>query len=439
MFFGLNNILKKILPTGLFYRSLIIVAAPLIILQIIITVVFFDSIWIKANKGLTRSLVGELKTLSDIYTGVDPKQIEYLTEQFKLNFEYVINIKDEKLPSISKERKFSPMDRSLRRELKSAFGNSNYWFNTVKYEDVVEIKVKSTDKIIQIIFPRERIAPSSVRLFIFWITLPSILLISIAIIFLKNQTKPIVNLAKAAERFGKGDFVSGIRPSGASEIRKAAYEFDRMAKRIDRHLKQRSEMLSGISHDLRTPLTRLKLQLAMLSQKDLSNKMSKDIDEMESMLNSYLQFAKSQIQEKSVATNINELFSEINYEKNSKNLHLDLPVEIVLVARKNALKRCLNNIIENGLNYAKNVYINISKSTNNLIIIINDDGPGIPLDQYKNVFKPFYRLDESRNLNQFGVGLGMSIAEDVVRSHGGNIELSESKYKGLQVKITLPL
>jgi two-component system osmolarity sensor histidine kinase EnvZ len=439
MFFGLNNILKKILPTGLFYRSLIIVAAPLIILQIIITVVFFDSIWIKANKGLTRSLVGELKTLSDIYTGEDPKQIEYLTEQFKLNFEYVINIKDEKLPSISKERKFSPMDRSLRRELKSAFGNSNYWFNTVKYEDVVEVKVKSTDKIIQIIFPRERIAPSSVRLFIFWITLPSILLISIAIIFLKNQTKPIVNLAKAAERFGKGDFVSGIRPSGASEIRKAAYEFDRMAKRIDRHLKQRSEMLSGISHDLRTPLTRLKLQLAMLSQKDLSNKMSKDIDEMESMLNSYLQFAKSQIQEKSVATNINELFSEINYEKNSKNLHLDLPVEIVLVARKNALKRCLNNIIENGLNYAKNVYVNISKSTNNLIIIINDDGPGIPLDQYKNVFKPFYRLDESRNLNQFGVGLGMSIAEDVVRSHGGNIELSESKYKGLQVKITLPL
>ena len=439
MFFGLNNIFKKILPTGLFYRSLIIVAAPLIILQIIITVVFFDSIWIKANKGLTRSLVGELKTLSDIYTGEDPKQIEYLTEQFKLNFEYVINIKDEKLPSISKERKFSPMDRSLRRELKSAFGNTNYWFNTVKYEDVVEIKVKSTDKIIQIIFPRERIAPSSVRLFIFWITLPSILLISIAIIFLKNQTKPIVNLAKAAERFGKGDFVSGIRPSGASEIRKAAYEFDRMAKRIDRHLKQRSEMLSGISHDLRTPLTRLKLQLAMLSQKDLSNKMSKDIDEMESMLNSYLQFAKSQIQEKSVATNINELFSEINYEKNSKNLHLDLPIEIVLVARKNALKRCLNNIIENGLNYAKNVYVNISKSTNNLIIIINDDGPGIPLDQYKNVFKPFYRLDESRNLNQFGVGLGMSIAEDVVRSYGGNIELSESKYKGLQVKITLPL
>jgi two-component system, OmpR family, osmolarity sensor histidine kinase EnvZ len=439
MSFGLNNILKKILPTGLFYRSLIIVAAPTIILQIIITVVFFDSIWIKANKGLTRSLVGELKTLSDIYTGNDSKQIEYLTGQFKFNFDFVINIKDEELPSVSKERKFSPMDRSLRRELKSVFGNSNYWFNTIKYEDVVEIRVRSSDKTIQVLFPRERIAPSSVRLFIFWVTFPSILLISIAIIFLKNQTRPIVNLAKAAEKFGKGDFVSGIRPSGASEIRKAAYEFDRMAKRIDRHLKQRSEMLSGISHDLRTPLTRLKLQLAMLNQKDLSKKMSKDIDEMESMLNSYLQFAKSQIQEDSAATNINKLLNEISIEKNNKNLHLDLLDETVLVVRKNALKRCFNNIIENGLNYAKNVYVNTSKTSNKLNIFINDDGPGIPINQYKNVFKPFFRLDGSRNLNQLGVGLGMSIAEDVVRSHGGNIELGESKHKGLQVKISLPL
>ena len=438
MSFGLNNILKKILPTGLFYRSLIIVAAPTIILQIIITIVFFDSIWIKANKGLTRSLVGELKTLSDIYTGNDPEQIKYLTGQFKFNFDFVINVKDENLPNVSKERKFSPMDRSLRRELKSAFGNSNYWFDTIKYEDVVEIRVRSNDKIIQVLFPRERIAPSSVRIFLFWITLPSMLLISIAIIFLKNQTRPIINLAKAAERFGKGDFVSSIRPSGASEIRKAAYEFDRMAKRIDRHLKQRSEMLSGISHDLRTPLTRLKLQLEMLNQKELSSKMSKDIDEMESMLNSYLQFAKSQTQEESVATNINSLLKEITAEKNTKNIHLDLQIEIVLIIRKNALKRCLNNIIENGLNYAKNVYINTSKSTNRLNIFINDDGSGIPLNQYKNVFKPFFRLDESRNLNKLGVGLGMSISEDIIRSHGGNIKLETSPLKGLRVKIYLP-
>ena len=438
MSFGLNNILKKILPTGLFYRSLIIVAAPTIILQIIITVVFFDSIWIKSNKGLTRSLVGEIKTLSDIYASQNEQQIQYLTDQFKYNFDFVINIKNEELPEINKERKYSPIDRSLRRELKSVFGSTNYWFDTTSYEDVVEIKVKSADKLIEIVFPKEKIAPSSVRIFILWITVPSLLLISIAIIFLKNQTRPIVNLAKAAERFGKGDFVKDIRPSGASEIRKAAYEFDRMAKRIDRHLKQRSEMLSGISHDLRTPLTRLKLQLAMMSQKDISSKMSKDIDEMEMMLNSYLQFAKSQAVEDSVATNINKLLIEISEEKNNKKLHLDLANEIVLVGRKNALMRCFNNLIENGLNYAENVYVKVSKSTNRLNVFIEDDGPGIPINQYKNVFKPFYRLDQSRNQNKSGVGLGMSIAEDIIRSHGGNIELGESQYKGLLIKISLP-
>ena len=438
MSFGLNNILKKILPTGLFYRSLIIVAAPTIILQIIITVVFFDSIWIKANKGLTESLVGEIKTLSDVYTGEDQEQIDYLTEQFKHNFDFIINIEEGQLPKVSRERKYSPMDRSLRRELKNVFGNENYWFNTVAYEDIVEIKVRSNDKIIQILFPKDKIAPSSVRVFILWITLPSLLLISIAIIFLKNQTKPILNLSKAAEKFGKGDFVSGIRPSGASEIRKAAYEFDRMAKRIDRHLKQRSEMLSGISHDLRTPLTRLKLQLAMLDQKNISLKMSKDIDEMENMLNSYLHFAKSQVQEESIATNVTKLFEEIMSEKNNKNLHFDFSKEIIFIGRKNALKRCFNNIVENGLNYATDVYVSVVKSQNRINISIDDNGPGIPINQYKNVFKPFYRLDVSRNLNQSGVGLGMSIAEDIVRSHGGNIQLNKSKHKGLQVKISLP-
>ena len=438
MSFGLNNILKKIFPKSLFYRALIIVAAPTIILQLIITIVFFDSIWIKANKSMTRSIVGEIKTLSDIYTGRDQDQIDYLTEQYKLNFDYVINIKYESLPKVSGERKYSPIDRSLRRELKSIFGSTNYWFTTTSFKDVVEIRVKSNDKIIQILFPKERIAPSSVRLFILWITLPSFLLILIAIIFLKNQTKPIINLAKAAERFGKGDYINEIRPSGASEIRKAAYEFDRMVKRINKHLSQRSEMLSGISHDLRTPLTRLKLQLAMLNQKNISDKMSKDIDEMENMLNNYLQFAKSQVQEDSTAININEFFQDIVTENNNKNLHLRTDKEVVLVARKNALKRCFNNIINNGLNYGEKVYIEIIKTTNRMNFIIEDDGPGIPIDQYKNVFKPFYRLDLSRNLNRSGVGLGMAIAEDIVRSHGGDIQLSESKYKGLKVKISLP-
>jgi two-component system osmolarity sensor histidine kinase EnvZ len=440
MSFGLNNFLKKTLPKSLFYRSLIIVAAPTIILQIIITIVFFDSVWIKANKGLTRSLVAEVKILSDVYDSQNSSVINFLTEKYRNNFDFVINFKEGKLPQISSERKYSPMDRSLRRELKSIFGNSNYWFSTTKYEKIVEIKIKKDNGIIQVLLPKEKIATSSFRLFILWITLPSILLISIAIIFLKNQTKPIVNLSKAAERFGKGDYINEFRPSGASEIRKAAYEFDRMVKRINRHLNQRTEMLSGISHDLRTPLTRLKLQLAMLEQKDISSKMTKDIDEMESMLNNYLQFAKSQVQEESTAINVNDFFEEIKKNRNNNNFHLNLSLseEVVLVARRSALLRCFNNIIENSLNYGKNIYIQVNKSTNHLIVTVDDDGPGIPVNQYKNVFKPFYRLDKGRNLNHSGVGLGLSIAEDIVRSHGGGIQLGDSAYKGLQVKISLP-
>ena len=242
MFSGLNKLLKIISPKSLFYRSLIIVAAPTIILQLIITIVFFDSIWIKANKGMTRSLVAELKTLTDVHNHYEG-EIDFLTDSYKNNFDFEISINNKKIPLVSGERKFSPMDRSLRRELKSIFGFGNYWFSTSKYKNAVEIIVRSQKDTFQFLVPKEKIANSSVRLFLLWITLPSFLLILIAILFLKNQTRPIVNLAKAAERFGKGDYINEFRASGAAEIRKASYEFDRMVKRINRHLNQRSEML----------------------------------------------------------------------------------------------------------------------------------------------------------------------------------------------------
>ena len=439
MFSGLNNFLKIILPKSLFYRSLIIVAAPTIILQIIITIVFFDSIWIKANQGMTRSLVGEIKTLTDVYNN-NKSQFNFLTNSYKKNFDFVINVKNEELPQIEYERRYSPMDRLLRRELKSAFGNHNYWFNNTSYKDIAEIRIRVGRNIIQFFFPKDKITTSSVRLFVLWVTLPSLILIFIAIIFLKNQTRPIVNLARAAERFGKGDYVNEFRASGASEIRKASYEFDRMAKRINRHLNQRSEMLSGISHDLRTPLTRLKLQLAMLDQKEISKKMSKDIDEMEKMLNDYLQFAKTQTHERSTAININQFLNEIKNDLNNERLHLDANhSEVILVARRNALKRCLGNLIQNGLAYGKNVHIKFFQTSNRLIFLIEDDGPGIPTEEHKNVFKPFFRLDKSRSLNTAGIGLGLSISEDIVNSHGGSIQLSESKYSGFMVRISLPL
>ena len=437
MFYGLNKILKYLLPKRLFYRALIIVAAPTIILQLIIAVVFYDSIWIKVNKNITKSLVTQLKTIQEVYTN-DKKNLDFFTDSYKNNFNFEIGISQEIFPSESGERKFSPMDRSLRRELKSTFGNNNYWFSTSKFKNAVEIKIKSNKDVIEFLVPKEMVSASSVRLFVLWTTLPSILLIVIALIFLKNQTKPLVRLAKAAERFGKGDYVNNFRSSGSLEIRKASFEFDRMAKRINRHLNQRAEMLSGISHDLRTPLTRLKLQLAMLNQKDLSKEMSKDIDEMEKMLNDYLQFAKNQAQENTSKIDLTLLFNSIKNQFASEKLTIYSKEKIELEVRPSALKRSFVNIIQNGLTYGNNVIVNIQKGNNRALITIEDDGPGIPEDQYKNVFKPFFRLDKSRSLNQSGVGLGLAIVEDIINAHGGAIQLGKSKDGGLQVRVTLP-
>ncbi len=438
MSFGLNNFLKKFLPKGLFYRALIIVAAPIILLQLTISIVFFDSIWIKANKGMTKSLVSEVKTLFDSFDAADSETIIFLTNAYKKNFDFVINInKSENLPTTRSDRRFSPMDRSLRRELKPIFGN-NYWFDTVTYIDLVDLRVRTDDQIIQIFFPKSKIAPSSVRVFVLWITLPSLILILIAILFLRNQTRPIVKLSKAAERFGRGEKVDDLRPSGASEIRKATIEFDKMMKRINKHLNQRSEMLSGISHDLRTPLTRLKLQLAMTDKKDTAKKMASDIDEMEKMLNDYLQYAKSQSEEDYIEININELVLDILENFDRSKYEFKVSENVNINGRKNLLRRSITNIVENGLSYGDKIHVEIKKSVGNAIVIIEDNGPGLPKKEYENVFKPFYRVDKSRSLNRSGVGLGLSISQDIIKSHGGNILLSESKYKGLAVKISLP-
>tara|TARA_B100000963_G_scaffold350497_1_gene360816 strand:- start:3796 stop:5115 length:1320 start_codon:yes stop_codon:yes gene_type:complete len=438
MFSGLNKFIKYILPKRLFYRALIIVAAPTIILQIIITIVFYDSVWIKANKNITRSLVAQLKTIEEVYKN-DKNNLDFFTDSYKNNFNFEIGINQDKFPNYTGERRFSPMDRSLRRELKSKFGNNNYWFSTSKFKNAVEIKIRSGNDVIEFLVPKEMVSASSVRLFLLWTTLPSVALIIIALIFLKNQTKPLVKLAKAAERFGKGDYVNDFRASGSQEIRKAAFEFDRMAKRINRHLNQRAEMLSGISHDLRTPLTRLKLQLAMLQQKEISKRMSNDIDEMEKMLNDYLQFAKTQAQENTSVINLNKLFDNIKNEFNNENLFItDDNDKIELNGRPLALKRSFENIIQNALTYGKKVDVNIQKGNKRVFITFEDDGPGIPEDQYKNVFKPFFRLDKSRSLNKSGVGLGLAIVEDIINSHGGNILLNKSKFNGLLVKISLP-
>ena len=272
-----------------------------------------------------------------------------------------------------------------------------------------------------------------------WITVPGLIMVFISLIFLKNQTRPITKLAIVAEKFGKGEEIDEFKPSGALEIRQAGFEFDKMRKRIIRHLNQRSEMLSGISHDLRTPLTRMKLQIAFIKDKELSNKLAEDINEMEKMLNEYLQFTSSSYLEKNDIFNLSELIKEIVKKYDNQNINIHITNEVLINGRKNLIKRCINNIIDNAIKYGDKVNIELSKNENNLFIKIEDNGPGIAEKEYENVFKPFYKIDKSRAESKSSVGLGLSIASDIVRSHGGNIKLTKSKMNGLEVKIYLPV
>ena len=388
---------------------------------------------------MTRALVSEINTFIEVYNDEIYKKDE-ITDLFSvfqdLNIEFV---KDDSFNYIYDERWFSPIDRTLRRELKSKFGTGNFWFNTTTYKELIDIRIEYQSGYFKFLVPKDRVTSSSARIFALWITVPALIMVFISLIFLKNQTRPITNLAKAAERFGRGEDIEEFKPSGASEIRQAGYEFDKMRKRIIRHLNQRSEMLSGISHDLRTPLTRMKLQVAFIKDKEIVNKLTEDINEMEKMLNEYLQFTSSSYLEKDEIFNLTELINKIVSKYNNKNISTDLSSDIFIKGRKNLIQRCINNLIDNGIKYGDKVNIDLIKKNTNLFIKIEDNGPGIPQREYDNVFKPFYKIDKGRADSKSSVGLGLSIASDIIRSHGGNIKLEKSSMNGLGVKIFLPI
>ncbi len=439
MFYGLNRYVKNLLPKRLFYRALLIVAVPVIVLQLVITIVFFDSLWIKTNQGMTRALVKEIKTFIEVYNNdnYDKSEITNLFSLYQdLNIEF---IQEKDFLYKYDERWFSPIDRTLRRELKSNFGNTLFWFNTTSYKELVDVRIKYQEGYFKFLVPKDRLTSSSARIFGLWITVPALIVIIISLIFLKNQTRPITALAKAAERFGRGEEIEEFKPSGAAEIRQAGLEFERMRKRILRHLNQRSEMLSGISHDLRTPLTRMKLQTAFIKDKAISNKLTEDINEMEKMLNEYLQFTSSSYLEKDELFDLSNLMNVVVEKYNNENISKSIPTKVFFSGRKNLIKRCINNLLDNALKYGKKVNIDLSKKNTNIFIKIEDDGPGIPENEYENVFKPFYKIDKGRAETKSSVGLGLSIASDIIRSHGGNIKLERSTLGGLGLKIFLPV
>jgi two-component system osmolarity sensor histidine kinase EnvZ len=434
--------LRKIFPRTLLFRSLLIVIAPIILIQIVVGGVFFDSIWYKTNRGLVRSAANEINTFLALYPEFKQKnKSNELINIYKDKNGTIISVKKEnqQLPSTETIKWYSLYDKIVLEEFTDKIKNP-YWHNVRFSSSYVQVLVLfNKNEVIEFLVPKSKIRSTSGRIFALWITVPSLIFLFISIVFLRNQIKPIIYLSEAAEKFGKGQFDSDFKVSGALEIRKASYEFEKMKRRILKHISQRTAMLSGISHDLKTPLTRLKLQIELLNKNQKLNSLKEEIIEMEKMINEYLDFASNQYSQPIEKFNIVQLIQNLINKSFKKNIKIKSPKNLILSGRKNLIRRCIANIINNSQKYAENILITCKKIKKNILINIDDDGPGIA-DEYKEkVFRPFYRVDKSRSLKESNVGLGLSIVEDIVNSHGGTVKLFDNpKGKGLRVTLSFP-
>ena len=432
--------IKKFLPKTIFFRYLLIIIAPILLLQIILTIVFFDSLWIKTNKGLTKSVAAEINAIIEVYNDKTAnKNFEFVKNLFELSLIQEINIlKDQSLPFYDSTFAYSLYDQLMDEELAKEI-EFPYWYNTRANKDYVDIRIQINKNVLQFIVHKSRVRNSSARIFILWITIPSILLLMISILFLRNQVRPFSILADSAEKFGKGQYVPELKPSGAVEVRKAIIEFEKMKRRILRHISQRTAMLSGISHDLKTPLTRLKLQIEIMNKNHSLDKIKDDVIEMEKMIAEYLDYSSSQEVGASSKFDLSNLMTEIVHKFNNKNITLKCPDKIYLTGKKQLVKRCVYNLIDNAIKYAGNANVIVKKGTNDISIIVEDDGPGVPDHEKDRILRPFYKLDKSRTMVDGSVGLGLSIVQDIINSHGGKIKINDnSKNKGLKVTLSFP-
>jgi len=434
--------LRKIFPKTLLFRSLLIVIAPIILIQIVVGGVFFDSIWYKTNRGLVRSAANEVNTFLALYPEYKQKnKTNELINIYKDKSGLIISIKKEtqQLPSTETVKWYSLYDKIVLEEFTDKIKNP-YWHNVRFNSSFVQVLVLlNKNEVIEFLVPKSKIRSTSGRIFALWITVPSLIFLFISIIFLRNQIRPIVHLSQAAERFGKGQFDSDFKVSGALEIRQASYEFERMKRRILKHISQRTAMLSGISHDLKTPLTRLKLQIELLNKNQKLNSLKEEITEMEKMINEYLDFASNQYSQPLEKFDIIELIQNLINKSFKKNIKIKSPKNLIFSGRKNLIRRCIANIINNSQKYSENILITCKKIKKTIQINIDDDGPGIADEHKEKVFRPFYRVDKSRSLKDNSVGLGLSIVEDIVNSHGGTVKLlNNPKGKGLRVSLSFP-
>ncbi|MBT3237793.1 MAG: HAMP domain-containing protein [Rhodospirillaceae bacterium] len=433
--------IKRFLPTSLLGRSLMIIVMPLILLQVIAGLIFYESHWDKVSLRLSRNVAGDIAgviNLMHMYPGdINRANIANLAS---VDFAMTTEFRNGEILSKTAAKPADAMQETLFKALREGV---RLPFRVGMDDDGrhVVIDVQLTDGVLRVVVNRKRLFSSTTYVFVIWMVGSSLILFAVATIFMRNQVKPIRRLAEAADDFGKGRDAPNFKPEGASEVRRAAAAFIAMRERIGRQIEQRTGMLSGVSHDLRTPLTRMKLQLEMASADSGLENIKDDISEMEHMLEEYLAFARGEGGEEAVPTDLGGLLDDVVGRSRRKGGVIDLHVEsdIRMPLRPNAFQRAVTNLIENATRYADHVSVRAGQRDDVIEITIDDDGPGIPEAQREDVFKPFFRIDQSRNLDTGGVGLGMSIARDVVRGHGGDIELADGPGGGLRARIRLPV
>ncbi len=439
---GTPAFLKSLAPRSLMGRSLLIIITPLVMTQVVAAIIFYDNHWSTMLRRLTGAIAGEIAMVTDMLRH-EPELAErqWLLETARLRLHLELRVLDgEILPNRPPILGTSQMEEALASALENQVKRP-FVIDADSLDDRVEILVQLPEGVLEVLAPRKRLFSSTTYIFVLWMVGTSMLLMGIATIFMRNQVRSVRKLAATANSFGKGRDVPRLKEEGAREVRQASHAFNLMRDRISRQIEQRTEMLAGVSHDLRTPLTRMKLQLAMLGDDEDIAALREDVEEMERMLADYLAFARGEGTETSAPADLSALLQDVvgRFRRQSHAVDLHLEGDITLPLKRRAMERCLSNLIANACRYAGHVAVRAGLRGGAAVILIDDDGPGIPPDKREQVFKAFYRLESSRNPRTGGTGLGLTIARDIARGHGGEITLEDSPLGGLRVRVELPL
>ena len=428
--------LRQIAPKSIFGRSLLIIILPIIVMQMIVAYIFFNAHWATVTANLTESVAADVAVATQLY-GREPtfENVEALDKLLRPDMQLSVRLKPgESLPTSRRRNIFSVLDQSIRRALSNAI-DQPFWFDTTRYPHHIDIRVQVDEGVLQFYAARDRVFAPTGFVFIFWLITATILLTLISIIYIRRQSLPISELADAADAFGKGQDIGSYKPHGPVEVRRAGQSFLKMRQRIRRHLDQRTLMLAGVSHDLRTPLTRLKLALAMAESKADIADAKRDLDEMEAMLSAYLDFAHGAEQGEADLVRVDMVLSNIAEEE---DIPFQMSEPVSIEARPQQLRRAVLNLVGNARKYATNPMIELEFTDSYIFIHVDDEGGGIPEHKREDVLRPFSRLDDARTQNIEGVGLGLAVARDIAQLHGGRLKLHDSPKGGLRATIQLP-